>query len=90
MLDGSHAFELLIVSEGGMLLRMDQDVQLGRTVLFHVVVSGERVHGMARVVFSTGEPGPAGVVSRRVGLEFVALEGRSREILGRLIAGDLA
>ena len=89
VLDASHEFEVLILSEGGLLLRMEEGVQLRRTVIFELGLSGEKIRGTGRVVFSTGEPGPEGVTVRRVGLEFVELDDKSRRALSRHVAVEL-
>ena len=89
VLDGRHAFELLILSEGGMLVRMAEDVQLGKAVDFVLILPREEARGRARVVFSTGEPGPGGTRARRVGLEYLKLDGESRRALSQHIAGEL-
>jgi hypothetical protein len=88
VLDGEHPFELLLLSEGGMLLRMGGEARLGSTVVFDLEVPGGKIQGQARVVFLTGEPGLEQKPGRRVGLEFLELPDESRSLLHDHISGE--
>ena len=68
-----------------MLLRTRGEVGLGKIVSVELWVSHRRCRGLARVVFTTGEPGGGSQPVRRVGLELVEMEDEDRSALRRLI-----
>ncbi len=90
MLQGRHPFELLRLSQGGMLATTSFEPQLESLVQFELHLPAAHVHSAGRVAFIGPDTHNPERGWHRVGLEFTAMGQRSRRALHDYLAAAIA